>query len=235
MHPFRLPKPQMCGLFFALEMTMKLAHKSALAALLILGLAALSRGQATAAPAARGTAPAAAPPPTKLAVVNVVELFDGLTEKRAADQDIAAMKTKFEDESRKMKAVIDAADAGLQNSFVKGSPELRQAQDDLLHKATDLQSYNTFAQQRLFLELRIRTADIYRKINEAIAKYAAANGIALVFVADNSNVDNASTQEQLQAMVTVRKILYFHPDFDITGKIKLMMNTEYELGKVGKP
>ena len=209
---------------------MKLAYKSALAALLICGLVGLSRGQA----AARGAAgaPAAAnPPPTKLAVVNIVELFDGLTEKRDADNDIDKMKTGYEDQNRKMKAAIDAAQQALSSSYKPGTAEFRQAQDDLLKKAMDLQSFNSFAQQKLFLELRVRTADIYRKINEAVAKYAAANGIALVFVADNSNVDNASTQEQLQAMVTVRKILYFHPDFEITSKIKQMMNTEYELGK----
>jgi Skp family chaperone for outer membrane proteins len=216
--------------FLALEMTMKLVHKPALAALLILGLAGLARGQAT----ARGTAgaPAAAsPPPTKLAVVNVVELFDGLTEKTDADKTIDKMKTDYEEQSRKMKAAIDASQQALTSSYKPGSAEFRQAQDDLLKKAMELQSFNSFAQQKLFLELRVRTADIYRKINEAVAKYAAANGIALVFVADNSSVDNASTQEQLQAMVTVRKILYFHPDFEITSKIKQMMNTEYELAK----
>jgi len=230
MHAFQLPEPR-CGVsFFALEMTMKLAHKSALAALLIMGMTVLSRGQAT----ARGTAgaPAAAnPPPTKLAVVNIVDLFDGLSEKLAADRDIQKMKTDFEDQSGKMKAAIDASDQTLKTSFKPGSAEYRQAQNDLLKKAMDLQSYNSYAQQMLFMELRLRTADIYRKINDAVAKYAAANGIALVFVADNSSVDSATTQEQLQAMVTVRKILYFHPDFEITSKIKQMMNTEYELGK----
>jgi Skp family chaperone for outer membrane proteins len=204
---------------------MKLGHKSVLAALLILGLTALSRGQAG------GAAPAASnPPPTKLAVVNVVELFDNLLEKTAADTDIDTMKRGFEKQSQDMQKVLEDKSKGL-TSFKAGTEEYRRAQDELLQKTIDLQNFNGFAQQKLFLELRIRTADIYRKINEAVAKYAGANGIALVFVADNSSVDNARTQEQLQAMVTVRKILYFHPDFDITNKIKQMMNTEYELGK----
>ena len=208
---------------------MTLGHKSVWAALLILGLTALSRGQT--APAAGRAAPAASPPPTKLAVVNVVDLFDQLLEKKAADLDIEKMKNNYDDQSRKMQAALEASRQGLQGAFSPGSADYRQKQDELLQKAVDLQNFSGFAQQKLFLELRIRTADIYRKINEAIAKYAAANGIALVFVADKSSVDNAATQEQLQAMVTVRKILYFHPDFDITGKIVLMMNTEYQLGQ----
>ena len=204
---------------------MKLGHKSALAALLILGLAALSRGQAG------GVAPAASnPPPTKLAVVNVVELFDTLLEKTAADTDIETMKRGFEKQNLDMQKVLEDKQNGLK-SFKAGTDEFRKAQEELLQKTMDLQSFGNYAQQRLFLELSIRTKDLYRKINEAVAKYAAANGIALVFVADSPNMDNARTQEQLQAMVTVRKILYFHPDFDITSKIKQMMNTEYELGK----
>ena len=90
-------------------------------------------------------------------------------------------------------------------------------------------------QQKLFMELRLRTADLYRKINEAVEAYSQANGIALVFVADNPSVEGARTQEQLQAMVTVRKLLYAHPSFDITKAILTSMNTAYQLAPRSKP
>jgi Skp family chaperone for outer membrane proteins len=207
---------------------MKLGHKSALAALVILGilgLTTLSRGQAG------GVAPAASnPPPTKLAVVNVVELFDNLLEKTAADTDIDTMKRGFEKQNLDMQKVIEDKQKGLA-SYKAGTEEYRRAQEELLQKASELQTFGNYAQQRLLLELSIRTKDIYRKILDSVAKYSAANGIALVFVADNPNMDNARSQDELKSMVSLRKILYFHPDFDITSKIKQMMNTEYELGK----
>lgn len=205
---------------------MTLSRKSLLCALLMVGLTGLVRAQPVPAPAA--------PPPTKLAVVNIVTLFDKLLEKAAADNDIDQMKRDFEDKSDKMNQAIQAMQTGLR-SYTEGSAEFNKTQDDLLQKTMELQAYQSFAQQRLFLELRVRTADLYRKINEAVEKYSKANGIALVFVADNPSVAGARTQEQLQAMVTVRKILYFHPDFDITQKILQSMNTEFELGGGAKP
>ena len=130
---------------------------------------------------------------------------------------------------------MDVASANLEKTFKRGTPEYRKAQDDLLRTATELQVDQQVNQQKLFMELRLRTADLYRKINDAVEAYSQANGIALVFVADNPSVEGARTQEQLQAMVTVRKILYAHPSFDITKAILNKMNTEYELGSRSKP
>ncbi|HEY4328450.1 MAG TPA: hypothetical protein VGN88_01840, partial [Phycisphaerae bacterium] len=77
---------------------MKFTHKSVIAAALMAGLF-LAGGLAS---RGLGAAPAPAattyPAPTKLAVVNLVELFDGLSEKTAADTAIEQMKKGFDDE-----------------------------------------------------------------------------------------------------------------------------------------
>jgi Skp family chaperone for outer membrane proteins len=209
---------------------MTLAPKFALASVLILGLTALTLGQAGGgAPAAPAAAVATNPPPTKLAVVNIVSLFADLLEKKAADAEIEKLKGEFETEGRKRQAELTDLEKPLAQ-LTPGSADYQKAQEDLLKKTMEMQSFNNYAQQRLFIELRVRTAALYRKINDSVAKYAAANGIALVFVADNSNMEKAATQEALMSMITTRKILYSHPDFDITSKIKQVMNTEFTLG-----
>ena len=213
---------------------MNLGPKSMLAALLILAVTALSLGQAGAGGAASRPAPAAtAPPPTKLAVVNIVNLFGGLREKEVGDADIDKMKSDFEAQGLKLKKEAEDLDKQLP-ALAAGSEDYQKVQDALLKKTMEYQTFGNFAQQKLFIELRVRTAAIYRKINDAVAKYAAANGIALVFVADNSNMEKATTQEMLMGMITTRKVLYYHPDFDITNTIKQLMNTEYNLGNSGK-
>jgi hypothetical protein len=107
-------------------------------------------------------------------------------------------------------------------------------QDELLEKSMNLQAYTQASQQKLFLELRLKTAYIYRKMNETIESYCQANGIALVFVADNLNLNDVKTQQELQARVSLRKLVYFHPAFDITRAIRERMNTDYKLG-AGRP
>jgi Skp family chaperone for outer membrane proteins len=219
---------------------MNLAPKTLWSAVVAVGLAGVmlaAAGRAQTPPAAGpAVAPAASnPPPTKLAVVNIVDLFENLKEKAAADADIDKMKKDYEGESLKKQTQLDLARDNLDKTYKKGTPEYRKAQDDLLRMATEKQVNDQVNQQKLFMELRLRTIDLYNKINEAVADYAQANGIALVFVADNSSVEGARTVEQLQAMVTVRKILYAHPSFEITKAILNKMNTEYELGLRNKP
>jgi Skp family chaperone for outer membrane proteins len=208
-------------LYLTLETCMKFSHKSLLAVALVLAGAMLARAQT---PAGN-----AAPPPTRIAVVNIVDLFDGLLEKANADTEIDNMKQKFDADGRKQQAALETLQNDLKN-YNPNSAQYKQTQDDLLQKSIALQTFSQFAQQKLLLELRLRTADLYRKINESVAAYAQANGIAMVFVADNINLEAARSQEQLQAMVTIRKVLYVHPTFDITTQIKQKLNAEYQLG-----
>jgi Skp family chaperone for outer membrane proteins len=190
--------------------------------------------------AVRAQTPPAAPatsrlPPTKLAVVNIVDLFGDLKEKTAADDAIDAMKRSFEQESRKKDSELDLAAKNLESTYRRGTDAYRKAQEDLLRRKAQKDTEDRVNQELLFMELRVRTADLYRKINEAVADFAHANGIALVFVADNPNLEGVRSQEQLQAMVTVRKVLYADPSFDITKQVTAKMNTEFELGSRARP
>jgi Skp family chaperone for outer membrane proteins len=212
---------------------------SAVATVVLAGavLTAATRAQTPPPPAAAvPAAPATTKlPPTKLAVVNIVELFENLKEKTAADDAIETMKKNFEQESRKKQSDLDLAADNLDKTYKRGTDAYRKAQEDLMRRKAQKDTEDRVNQELLFVELRVRTADLYRKINEAVAAYAQANGIALVFVADNPNVEGVRTQEQLQAMVTVRKVLYADPSFDITKAILTKMNTEFELGSRSKP
>ena len=118
---------------------MKFSRKSMMIGLLAAGLTATSglalRGQAAGGGA--GAPPAATyPAPTKLAVVNLVDLFDGLNEKTAADSAIEKMKKDYDDEVRKRAAKIDDAQKALGSTFKSGTPEFLKQQDDLLIVAT---------------------------------------------------------------------------------------------------
>jgi Skp family chaperone for outer membrane proteins len=204
---------------------MKPASKSVLAAALILGLTALTLGQA-------GGTPAAAPP-TKLAAVNIVSLFADLDEKKAADSEIEAMKTKLEKQGADLKKEMEDLDKQLP-LLTAGTDDYQKIQEALLKKSMEYQTFGNYAQQKVFVELRVRTAGLYRRINDAVAKYAAANGIALVFVIDTPSVEKASSQETLMNIINSRKVLYADPTYDITTKIRQAMNIEFSQTSRGR-
>jgi Skp family chaperone for outer membrane proteins len=192
------------------------------AACVAMFVAAVSMGQTA------GTAP----PPTKLAVVNIVHLFDSLDQKADADGEITKTRNAIAEKTRKMTDEVTKLDNELKDPklFAAGSAEYKKMQDDLLQKSMELQVYTQVSQQQLFLELRLKTMELYNKMNAAIEAHAKANGIALVFVTDDLNLTNTRSQQELQAMVSMRKVVYAHPNFDITNAIIERMNTDYKLG-----
>jgi Skp family chaperone for outer membrane proteins len=202
-----------------------------LSSLALLAAAALSMGQTT-----PGAAPGTAPPPSKLAVVNLVALFDSLDEQADAQRDMENMKANFTREIEKRRLEVERLERDLQDQTLikRDSPEFRRMQDELLDKSMSLQAYSQSSQQKLFLELRLRTAYMLRKINDSIATYSQANGIALVFVSDDFNLNDVKTQQELLTRVSLRKLVYAHPAFDITRAIRERMNTEFKLG-AGRP
>jgi Skp family chaperone for outer membrane proteins len=196
---------------------------------LLLAAGALAMGQA-----APGTAN---PLPSKLAVVNIVDLFANLDEQRDAQRDIEGLKNNYAKEVDKRKTELEKLERDLQdpNLINRESAEYRKMQDDLLEKSMNLQAYTQASQQKLLMEVRIKTAYIYKKINQTIEAYAQANGIALVFVADNIDLNDVKTQQDLQDRIGRRKLLYAHPAFDITRAIRERMNTDYKLGAGRQP
>jgi Skp family chaperone for outer membrane proteins len=208
---------------------MRSTYKNLLSCFTLLVAGAMAMGQGTGTPAPDAV-------PSKLAVVNIVELFDSLDEQRDAQRDIENMKNTFAKEVDKRKTELERLEKDLQDpsGIRPESAEFRRMQDELLEKSMNLQAYTQASQQKLFLELRLKTAYIYRKMNDTIERYCQQNGIALVFVADTMNLGDVKTQQELQARVSLRKLVYFHPRYDITRAIREQMNPDFKLG-AGRP
>ncbi len=170
------------------------------------------------------------PKPTQLAVVNIVKVFASLNEKLDGDKEIEELGKKINDERRKREDDIQKLTDALKNPmFSANSPELKKMQDDLLDATVDYQAFLGKSETRLLMMQRIKTAGIYRSINAAVEKYSKAKGIAMVFVYDDIDL-NAKDMRELTSKIAMRKILYVHPNFDITNQIIESMNADYRLG-----
>lgn len=178
-----------------------------------------------------GTAQTAAPAAAamRLAVIDIVKVFDSLNEKIATDQDMKSRGDEFNDKKRKYQEELDKLSAQIKD-FKPDSPEYKDLSEQLLKKAMDARSFQEYTQQRLLLDRRTKTAVLYKKINEAVAQYSVANGIALVLVTDEPNVAGARSEEELLSRITIRKVVYADPLLDISQKIIDKMNTEFKLG-----
>ena len=172
--------------------------------------------------------------PTQLAVVDIIKVFELLDEKIAGDNEIKKMNSDFETRRRSMEESLKRQAEALRPNtatFKPGSPEYKQAQDKLLEDSMAYQSFTTVHQAKLAMLTRLKTVELYRKINSSIEKYARTNGIAIVFCIDEIDLDSKQDLNAITAAITMqRKIMYAHQDFNITQKLITAMNTEYKHG-----
>ena len=194
--------------------------KSLIAAPALCILAALSLGQN------------AAPAPRVLAVININKVFASLNEKIDGDAQIKAMADGFQADQAKSEQKLEKLRNQLQDDtlYKVDSPEYKKLQDDALEEKANYEAHANLAQQKLLIEQRLKTITIYRRMNDAIKQYAEQKGIGLVLVADEVNFDAAQTIEGVTQRIANRKVIYYHPDYDITQQIIEKMNADYKLG-----
>ncbi|HUO10714.1 MAG TPA: OmpH family outer membrane protein [Phycisphaerae bacterium] len=183
-------------------------------------IAALSLGQT------------ATPAPRVLAVININKVFSSLNEKIDGDASIKQMADQFQADQQKREQELEKIAGQLRDDtlFKTDSPEYRNLQDKALQMKSEYDANANMAQQKLLIEQRLKTIQIYRRMNDAIKQYAESKGIGLVLVADDINFDAAQTIEGVTQRIANRKVIYAHPDYDITQQIIEKMNADYKLG-----
>jgi len=165
------------------------------------------------------------PPATKLAVVNIVSVFKGLDAKKAGDAEIDVLGKKLEDERRAKQDELESMKKEMEG-YNHASDLFRDMQDKLFKKAMELEAFSHYIEQKLLMEQRVRTAAIYKSMNDAIEGYSKANGIALVLVVEDASMSDARTPQDLLSKITVRKVMYADSSLDITAALIEKMNSE---------
>jgi len=111
----------------------------------------------------------------------------------------------------------------------------KDAMDKAMKKGLELQNFSSYMEQKLTMEQRVRTAALYKKINDAVATYAKTNNVSLVIVTDKDDMHDARTPQELQQRITLRKVIYADEKLDITRTIIENMNAASHLGPAAAP
>jgi len=162
----------------------------------------------------------------KMAVVDVQKVFNSLDQKTSVEADITQQTEKLQKQEQDKQTELKALQADLQ-VLAAGTPAYQETQEKLETKAMEFQVWKQFNQRKLEREKVLRLEDLYRKVVDAIGSVAEAKGIDLVLFKDNSIDLKGENQQQLAAMIQVRKVLYASPEMDITDQITQKMNNEW--------
>ena len=116
------------------------------------------------------------------------------------------------------------ADLGI---LAAGTPAYQETQTKLENKALEFQVWKQFNQRKLEREKVVRLEALYRKVVDAIGGVAKQNNYDIVMFKDSTGDLKGENQQQLAAMIQVRKVLYSNPDLDITDQITQKLNNEW--------
>lgn len=166
--------------------------------------------------------------PTRVAVVNVDEVFNNLAETRSIQAEI---ESQGEDLAREQQQRRDEIQ-NLENDYsilAEGSDAAREVREQLESKLLDYEVWQQFTERKMQRERAMRVGQIYRKINMAVEQIAEREGYELVlFDEDLPDFRGAQNQQQVAARIQNRKVLHAADSLDISDRVLQRMNNEFE-------
>ncbi len=181
--------------------------------------------------AARRPAP---PQPPTVAVVRILNLFEGL-EQRA---DAKAELERMEDQQRAEKTARETA-LNKKKDAIKDidDPADRAAAEDAV--ALEQYAYEFWLQEsmtELEVEKALRLRGLYKDIRKAIRDLAENEGYDLVLMDDSieelvfDREMRTSPQVQVLQQITSTNVLYVVPRIDVTDQLTVRMNNAFKAG-----
>lgn len=167
----------------------------------------------------------AAAKPTRVAVCNVVAIFNKCQQAKDLGKEVDQKSKALADEDEKRLNAIKQLEETLK-SLKPGSKIHDQKSTDLQELALK-QTIWRRVQEQTMLRWRHRNAEeMYRGILAAIETVAKKQGCDLVIHRENISIASKTTTELFKKM-TQRKCLYHDPNIDITDAVLNWVNSQY--------
>lgn len=168
-----------------------------------------------------------APPPTTVAVVDIIKLIDKLNQKSDWEVQLSALKKRISDEHVARKKVIEDL---TKQAEAAPEPERTALRDKLTFQTLELNRWASMKMAEIDRESAFMWMDLYRSIRVEASKLATADGYDLVLVNDGvtelqlQQGTRVPQEQQAQEQIMRRRVLFASGTIDITDKLILRMN-----------
>lgn len=163
------------------------------------------------------------PGPSKVAVCDirrvVVEYnkFQQLQQQmQQEEQQVRARMTAMKEELEKLVEEMQM--------LKPGSDEFMQRSRTNVEKTFQAQAYQKNEQIRLQMLRRQGVLDCYSDVLNAVETYCRENAIDAVFAVRDINLEQAGSDEEIEAMIVAKYVLYHEPGVDITNAVLARLN-----------
>ncbi len=196
---------------------------------LALGLAAgLAWMVSTAFSASSSEAPAGG---TRVAVIDLVRVFNEFKQTRALNQKMQEYRTKLGEEKDKRIQDINAGKAAL-DAFTPDSSDWYKRNEELKKQRFSFEVWQAIEMDNLAAHHLRWTKRTYQMVTEQIAAIAKRRGAHLVITREEidtpSTTDTAKLLQAMDQQILNRKVVYSDPAIEISDEVLAELNAAFE-------
>lgn len=177
---------------------------------------------------------AAAPEPTRIGLVDIGALMNGLTELKTRNEEVQIKGKALQENLAALNNEIKSIEAELKDKDILPQTDTKRRIEKLARlvelKAT-LEARGKAYQQMINLENGDILADLYAKVQTAADAFAKREGYDLILIDDRAiRVMQNLTDRECNEIIQSKRVIYARSGIEITEQLKTMMNNEYAAG-----
>lgn len=164
--------------------------------------------------------------PTAIAVVDVVKVRNALEEAREVTAEIERALQKFQNEDKARIQEIEELRQDL-DLLEASTPAYDEKRQDLLFKMVEARTWQEVKKAQLNSEHAIQLERLYMKIVSAARDIGQLRGFDIVMSAERKIDFTKANAQEIDALVALRKLLWYTEEIDITEQVIQKMNNDF--------
>ncbi len=167
--------------------------------------------------------------PTAIAIVDVVKVRNALEEAREVTAEIERSLQAFQNEDKARMQAIEELRQDLE-LLEPNTDAYAKKRQDLLFRMVEARTWQEVKKAELNSEHAIQLERLYMKIVGASRDVGQLNGFDMVLAAERQLDFSKANAQEIDALVALRKLLWYTPEINITDQVIQKMNNDYANG-----
>jgi len=163
---------------------------------------------------------------TKVAVINVEEVFARYKRPAVLEEQIRARQKGLLEEAETRRQQIDRKRQELQ-AFKPGTPDYEERNKGIRREEIEFQVWRTLGEEEIKLQHKNSFRLIYDDVRAGVAELARQRGIDLVLTFDTLT-EEAPDSQALRQQILLQKVIYWSPQIDITADLIELINARFD-------
>ncbi len=170
---------------------------------------------------------------TSVAVVNIPDVSERYNRRADLEAQFELIREGLNKKRDELRDKITRAGRSLQEELKPGTSEFQARQKELAMLEAELQYFVESEGRRIERELAGSLKLIFDDIQVAVSEIAKQRNIEIVLAADQLPVSAPENTSQVRQQIVLQKVVYWHPNVDITDDVVNHLNARYDAAKKG--